>query len=57
MPLEDIDISINNSVLPDDVVALLLEADSRVSEYVRNSPICVTGFAPSDFVTITTSCE
>ena len=52
MPLVDIEISINGSVLPDDVVAFLREADLRVSEFVRNSPICVTGFVPSDFVTV-----
>jgi len=48
----DIDISINGSVLPDDVVAFLREADLRVSQFVRNSPIRVTGFVPSDFVTV-----
>ncbi len=52
MPLVDIEISINGSVLPDDVVAFLDEADSRVSQFVRNSPIRVTGFVPSDFVTV-----
>ena len=52
MPLVDIEISINSSVLPDDVVAFLREADLRVSQFVRNSPIRVTGFAPSDFVTV-----
>lgn len=52
MPLVDIDISINGSVLPNDVVAFLREADSRVSQFVRNSPIRVTGFVPSDFVTV-----
>ena len=52
MPLVDIDISINDSVLPDDVVAFLREADLRVSQFVRNSPIRVTGFVPSDFVTV-----
>ena len=52
MPLVEIDISINGSVLPDDVVAFLREADLRVSQFVRNSPIRVTGFVPSDFVTV-----
>ena len=52
MPLVDIDITINGSVLPDDVVAFLREADLRVSQFVRNSPIRVTGFVPSDFVTV-----
>ena len=52
MPLLDIDISINGSVLPDDVVAFLREADLRVSQFVRNSPIRITGFVPSDFVTV-----
>ncbi|MCH8840515.1 MAG: class I SAM-dependent methyltransferase [Planctomycetes bacterium] len=48
----DIEISINSSVLPDDVVAFLREADLRVSQFVRNSPIRITGFVPSDFVTV-----
>ena len=52
MPLQDIEISINDSVLPDDVVAFLREADSRVSQFVRNRPNRVTGFVPSDFVTV-----
>ena len=52
MPLVDIDISINGSVLPDDVVAFLREADLRVSEFVGNSSIRVTVFVPSDFVTV-----
>ena len=52
MPLVDIDISINGSVLPDDVAAFLREADLRVSQFVRNSPVRVTGFVPSDFVTV-----
>ncbi len=52
MPLLDIEISTNGSVLPDDVGAFLLEADSRVSQFVTNSPIRITGFVPSDFVTV-----
>ncbi len=52
MPLLDIKISTNGSVLPDDVGAFLLEADSRVSQFVTNSPIRLTGFVPSDFVTV-----
>ena len=52
MPLVDIDISINGSVLPDDVVAFLREADLRVSQFGRSSPIRATGFVPSDFVTV-----
>ncbi len=48
----DIDISINGSVLPDDVVAFLREADLRISQFVRNSPIRITGFVPSNFVTV-----
>jgi len=52
VPLLDIEISTNGSVLPDDVGAFLLEADSRVSQFVTNSPIRLTGFVPSDFVTV-----
>lgn len=52
MPLVDIELSTNGSVLPDEVVAFLREADSRVSRFVRNSDISPTGFVPSDFVTV-----
>ncbi len=38
MPLEDVDISIDFLVLPDDVVAFLREADLRVSQFVTDSP-------------------
>ncbi len=52
MPLVDIEIAIDGSVLPDDVVAFLHEADLRVSQFLRNSPPCATGFVPSDFKTV-----
>ena len=52
MPLVDIEISINGSALPDNVVAFLREADLRVSQFVGDSAIRVTGFVPSDFVTV-----
>ena len=52
MPLVDVEISINNTVLPDDILAFLHEADSRVSRFVDSRPICSTGFVPSDFVTV-----
>ena len=52
MPLVDVDISIGVSALPDDMVAFLREADLRVSRFVRNCSVCVTGFVPSDFVTV-----
>ncbi len=52
MPLVDVEIAIDGSVLPDDVVAFLREADLRVSQFARNSPIRPTGFVPSDFVTV-----
>ncbi|GAF86733.1 unnamed protein product, partial [marine sediment metagenome] len=43
---------INGLVLPDEVAAFLREADLRVSQFVRNCPILLTGFVPSDFVTV-----
>ncbi len=52
MPLVDVETSIDGLVLPDDVIAFLREADLRVSQFVRNSPIRVTGFVPSNFVTV-----
>ena len=42
MPLVDIEISINVSVLSKDVVAFLRAADLRVSQFVWDCPIRVT---------------
>jgi hypothetical protein len=52
VPLVDIEISINGSVMPDDVVAFLREANLRVSQFVRNTPIRATGFVPCNFETV-----
>jgi len=52
VPLVDIEISTNGCDLPSDVRDFLREADLRVSQFVRNSPIRLTGFVPSDFVTV-----
>jgi hypothetical protein len=50
--LVDIEISNNGSVLPDEFVDFLREADLRVSQFLRNSPLRATGFVPSDFKTV-----
>ena len=52
MALVDIEISLNRSVLPDNVAAFLREADLRVSQFATNDPVRATGFVPSDFVTV-----
>ena len=52
MPLVDIELSIDGSDLPSDVRAFLREAYLRVGRFVTNSPIRVTGFAPSSFETV-----
>ena len=52
VPLVDLEISTDGSALPDDVVAFLREADLRVDQFVKNSPVRLTGFVPSDFVTV-----
>ena len=52
MPLVDIKLSIDGSDLPSDVRAFLCEAYLRVGQFVRNSPIRVSGFAPSGFATV-----
>ncbi len=52
MPLVEIEVSVNGSDLPENVVVFLGEADLRVNQFVRNSPLRVTGFVPSDFVTV-----
>jgi hypothetical protein len=50
--LVDIEIAPDESDLPDDVLALLREADSRITQFGRSGPTQVTGFVPSDFVTV-----
>jgi hypothetical protein len=52
VPLVDIEISNNTSVLPDEIVAFLREADLRVSRFLDNSPLRATGFVPSNFKTV-----
>ena len=49
MSLVDIEISNNGSVLPDEFVAFLREADLRVSQFLETSHLRATGFVPSDF--------
>ena len=46
MPLVEIEISNNGSVLPDEIVTFLREADLRVSQFLQNSPLRATGFIP-----------
>ncbi len=48
----DIELSNNRSFLPDDIAAFLREADLRVTQFLRNSPLRATGFVPSDFTTV-----
>lgn len=52
MPLVEIEISNPGSVLPDEIVAFLREADSRVNQFLANSPRRATAFVPSDFKTV-----
>ncbi|WP_298867982.1 hypothetical protein [uncultured Gimesia sp.] len=52
MPLVEIEISNNDSILPDEIVAFLHEADLRVSQFLQASPRRATGFVPSDFKTV-----
>ena len=52
MPVVDIELSINGSDLPGDVLDFLCEADSRVGQFVRNIPIGASGFVPSNFATV-----
>jgi hypothetical protein len=52
VPLKDIEISRNDAPLPDDVAAFIREANSRVDQFVRDHPVRVTGFVPSNFVTV-----
>lgn len=52
MPLVEIELSNNDSNLPDEIVAFLREADLRVSQFLENTPRRATGFVPSDFKTV-----
>ncbi|WP_417380764.1 class I SAM-dependent methyltransferase [Gimesia sp.] len=52
MSLVEIEISKNDSFMPDEIVAFLREADERVSQFLQASPRRATGFVPSDFKTI-----
>ena len=52
MPLVDIEIPLNGSDVPDDVVEFLREADSRVGQFVRDHSIRVTAFVPSNYATV-----
>ncbi len=52
MSLVDIEVSINASDLPGDVLGFLCEADSRVEEFVDDIPSSISGFVPSDFATV-----
>jgi len=52
VPLVEIEISNNDSVMPDEIVAFLSEADLRVSQFLQNSPRRAASFVPSDFKTV-----
>jgi hypothetical protein len=52
VPLVEVDIPTNGCVLSDDVTDFLREADSRVSEFVRDHSIRFTSFVPSNFATV-----
>tara|TARA_R110002095_G_scaffold189660_1_gene167339 strand:+ start:57620 stop:58249 length:630 start_codon:yes stop_codon:yes gene_type:complete len=52
VPLVDIEISNSDSILPDEIVAFLREADVRVSQYLQDSPRRATAFVPSQFKTV-----
>jgi len=52
VPLVEIEISNNDSFLPEEIVAFLCEADLRVSQFLQASPRRATGFVPCDFKTV-----
>ena len=52
MPLVDIEISNHGSVVPDEIVDFLCEADLRVNQFLENNPRRASGFVPSDFKTV-----
>ncbi len=52
MPLADVELSIDESVFPDEISEFLREADWRINRYVQNKTAGSSGFVPSDFVTV-----
>ncbi len=52
MPLANIEVSFEKSVLPGAVERFLCEADDRISKFVRCNPKHETGFVPSNYVSV-----
>jgi len=52
LPLVDIEIPSNSSILPDEVIDFLHEADLRINEFFRSRTGHGVGFVPSDFVKV-----
>lgn len=52
MSLVDIELNFSKADLPANVETYLIEATSRVEKHVADSPIRVSGFVPSDAVTV-----
>ncbi len=49
MPLQDVDVTIDDNSLPDDVETLIRVADSRVTRFLENENLSqASGFVPSD---------
>jgi hypothetical protein len=52
MALVEIEISNHSSILPEEIVAFLSEADLRISQFLENCPRRATSFVPSNFKTV-----
>jgi hypothetical protein len=52
VPLTEIDLGENWSVLPEDFATFLAKADGRVSQFLNKTAHCYRGFVPSDFVSL-----
>ena len=52
MPLKEIDLSLDCGPLPDEVAALLEQADAVHVQFMRDNSDWGTGFFPSDYVTV-----
>ena len=52
MPLREVELPVVDFELPDHICAYLLEADQRVSEFIRNPYVQVGGFVPCCFETV-----
>ena len=52
MPLKEVRLSIIEERLPRAMQTFLQEADLRIEQFIANRRVRISGFVPSDFVTV-----